>query len=322
MKPSILITDSLFISAPYVKQLEDTGFSVERLDKLAATEDELIAALKGKAGYIIGGTEIVTAKVINSTDALKVITFTGADWGNFIPDPSAARNKGIAITNTPGTTAFPVAEFSLTLMLMMLRHTLALGGPGKETFMTSPSLASAHVGIVGMGRIGTQLTRILTAIGTQVSYWSRHRRPEVEAKYGVKYLSLENLFKDCEVISNHVSSQAGELISAELINSAKDGVLFINTGGPKAFNTAALYERIASKTARAAFDVHGADLTAFTDLPLDDWYCTNSNTAFNTQQMIDATNKMAVDSVINVLTTGSDERIVNRQPLAGKPTAA
>lgn len=55
MSKSILVTDSLFISEVNVKELKSAGFGVERLDKPKATEDELIDALEGKAGYILGG---------------------------------------------------------------------------------------------------------------------------------------------------------------------------------------------------------------------------------------------------------------------------
>jgi hypothetical protein len=53
---TILVTDSLFIETEHVARLEAAGFTVERLEKPQATEDELVAAIKGKIGYILGGT--------------------------------------------------------------------------------------------------------------------------------------------------------------------------------------------------------------------------------------------------------------------------
>lgn len=49
------MTDSLFIAPDHVLQLEEAGYEVERLDKPKATEAELVAAIKGKVGYILGG---------------------------------------------------------------------------------------------------------------------------------------------------------------------------------------------------------------------------------------------------------------------------
>lgn len=87
---TILITDSLFISKDHEQQLKDAGFAVERLDKPKASEEELIAAIKGKSAYILGGVERVTGPIINAADKLKVIAITGSDWQGFVPAYEAA----------------------------------------------------------------------------------------------------------------------------------------------------------------------------------------------------------------------------------------
>ncbi len=73
MKGTILITDSLFIFKEHEQALVNAGYKIERLDKPAATEEELIEAIKGKVGYILGGIEKVTDKVIEAADKLRVI---------------------------------------------------------------------------------------------------------------------------------------------------------------------------------------------------------------------------------------------------------
>jgi phosphoglycerate dehydrogenase-like enzyme len=313
MKPTILITDTLFISPKYVKKLEAAGFAVERNPNGQLPEAELIKAIKGKVGYIIGGTESVTDAVIKAADQLKIIAFTGTDAQSFIPAYASATEKGIAVTNTPGTTTFPVAEFTLTLMLMMLRRTLELGGPGQESFKTTQSLADVHIGLVGLGRIGTEVARMLTTLGAaKVSYWNRHRKLETEKNLGIAYLPLKELFAECHVISNHIASTAGELITADLLNATKTDVLFINTGAGNTYNLDALYNLLHAKKARAAFDIHGVTDERYKALPLADWYVTNGNTGFNTQQMLDSTSAMATQSVINVITTGDDTHIINK----------
>jgi phosphoglycerate dehydrogenase-like enzyme len=313
MKPTILITDTLFISPKYEERLVAAGFAVERLANPKATEEELVAALKDKVGYIIGGTEAVTDTVIQAADSLKALSFTGSDWANFIPGHIAATQKGIAITNTPGTTKFAVSEFTIALLLMMLRHTLELGGPGDKTFLTSRSLANVHIGIVGLGNIGTEVARMLTTLGAaKVSYWDRQQKPTVEQELGIGYLPLEELFAQCDVVSNHLLSHAGQLITAALIKHSKDDALFINTGAANTYDMDALYEHLTTRNGRAAFDTHVAKDERFQALPLSKWYITNANTGFNTQQMLDSTDDMATTSIINVLTTGEDQYIANR----------
>ncbi|HSX30586.1 MAG TPA: NAD(P)-dependent oxidoreductase [Candidatus Saccharimonadales bacterium] len=313
-KGTILVTDTLFIFPEHEAALRAAGFKVERLTKAHPSEAELIAALKGKAGYIIGGEEAVTTTVANSLDpAMKAIAFTGADWAHFIPGHTAITQRGIAITNTPGTTTFAVAEFTLTLILIMQRHIFELGGLGHAKFMTVPSLADVRVGIVGIGRIGERVTRLLLGLGVgEVVYWNRTRKPQLETELGIAYVSLEELCKTCDIISNHTSTQAGTVITRELLNVTKNSVLCINTGGRDGFDLDALYERIANQQARAAYDVGGGmHEKRFEQLPLASWYSTNTNAGFNTRTMLESTSDMAVQSVINVLTTGSDQFVVN-----------
>ena len=314
MKPRILITDTLFIFPEHEEKLRAAGLELERLEKTEATEAELIEAIKGKAGYIMGGVEKLTAPVFEAADALKVVTFTGADWAHFMPGHEIATTKGIRITNTPGNTTVAVSEFAITLLLMMLRRTLQLGGPGSETFITTQSLPDVHVGVVGMGRIGEHVTRLLLQLGAgNVSYWNRHRKPELEAELGIQYLELSDLLANCDVVTSHVSSQAGELVGRGLLEHSKENILIINTGAAPTFNLDALYDRITKHGARAAFDIGGGiKEDRFRELPLSQWYCTNDNAGFNTHDCLQMASDMATQSVINVLTTGDDQYIVNR----------
>ena len=95
----ILVTDSLFIADEHVALLSDKGLEVIRLDEVAASEDALCAAIKDCTGYILGGIETVTQRVIDAAPNLKVISFTGANYVNFIPAHVYATQKSIAITN-------------------------------------------------------------------------------------------------------------------------------------------------------------------------------------------------------------------------------
>jgi gluconate 2-dehydrogenase len=129
---SILVTDSLFIFPEHEKVLTDAGFTIERLDKPAATEDELITALKGKEGYILGGIERLTNRVIDAADGLKAIVFTGIGYKNFIPNWEYVTQKGIAIANAPDGPTNAVAEWAVTMALAMSRNIFDIGRAGEK----------------------------------------------------------------------------------------------------------------------------------------------------------------------------------------------
>src|ERR1700678_3630091 len=92
----ILVTDNL-LSSENERQLQTEGFEVVRLAKHSAGEDELIEAIQGKSGYILGGVEIVTENVLNSARMLKAIVYTSSNYTVYIPAYELATKLGIAI---------------------------------------------------------------------------------------------------------------------------------------------------------------------------------------------------------------------------------
>lgn len=311
MNKKILVTDTLFIFPEHEAQLHDAGFEIVRM-KGDMNEAELVEAIKGKAGYIIGGVETVTDAVIEAADELKVIAFTGADWAHFIPGHKSATRKGILITSTPGTTTYPVAEFTITLLLAMLRRIFELGGPGKETFITTRSLEDVSVGIIGLGRIGEQVARMLRELGTkEIWYWNRTRKSKLESELHITYATPEDIVAHCDIVSDHVASQAGEVFDSRLLSRSRNGQLIIHTGGAQ-FDLDALYDRIVNYGLRAAFDEHGFNDTRFKTLPLSQWYSTNQNAGYNTASSLLTASTMATQSVINILQTGHDRYVANQ----------
>lgn len=153
MSNKILVTDSLFISDENVKELEKAGFKVERLDKPKATEKELVQAIKGKAGYILGGVEYVSKKIIDAGDQLKIISFTGIGYKDFI-DWKYATEKGVAITNTPDGPTQAVGEWAIGAMLLMNCKFLEFGKFGDKTFGQTIGVEGLNIGIIGLGRTG------------------------------------------------------------------------------------------------------------------------------------------------------------------------
>ena len=308
----ILITDSLFIFPEHEQKLKDAGFAIERLDKPQATEDELIEALKGKQGYILGGIEKVTDKVIASTDMLEAICFTGSDWQYFIPGYELATKKGIAIANCPGANSHAVAEYAMSLMLAMTREIFNLGRTGTKTFKTTKSLQGSTVGIVGMGHIGEKMARILKTFGVQeVLYFSRTRKENLEKEIGMTYVSMEELLKQSDVVTLHTPKQAGKgYFTKEYLKMMKDGALLVDCSFGGSVDMDALHDELANGRLRAAFD-SGSHDEKFKQLPLSTWYVSNSSTAFNTAYANQVASDMATESMINLLSGRNDQYKVN-----------
>ena len=307
MKRKILVTDSLFIFTEHVEKLREAGYEIERLDNPEATEAELVEAVRGKVGYILGGIEKVTEKVIEAADDLRVISFTGADAHGFIPAFDKATKKGIAITTTPNANSYAVAEYTLAIMLAMTRNIFELGRTGDKTFQTTRSLNQQSVGIVGMGHIGTRMAEILYSLGVKrILYTNRTRKEEVEVNTGAEFVNIEELLSQSDIVTLHVSKEIGEgFIGERELSRMKDGALLVNCGFMGGVNRDSLLIELKAGRLRAAED--GPKDERFAELPLSIWYCSNAHTAYNTTEANKTASDMAVNSLLNVLETGNDQ---------------
>lgn len=306
MKEKILITDSLFIFSEHEKMLRDSGYEIDRLDKPMASEEELIERVRGKAGYIVGGIEKVTTDVINAADKLKAIVFTGADWKQFIQGYELAIKRGIHIANAPGANSFAVAEYAITLILAMTRNIFELGRTGNKKFQTTHSLNDLTVGIVGIGRIGMRVASMLNSFGAKkILYYSRTRKPDIEKKVGVIFTSLNKLLSESDIVTLHVSKDAGDgFIGEKELVQMKDGSLLINCGFTGTVERDALLKELKSGRLRAAQD--DPFDSKFDALPISVWFNSNAHTAYNTFEANKVASDMATQSMINLLSNGKD----------------
>jgi len=310
MKGKILVTDSLFIFDEHVKKLEDAGYEVERLDKPEPSEEEMCQAIKGKVGYILGGIEKVTENVINSADKLKAISFTGIGLG-FIPASQSATKKGIAIVDTPDGPFHAVAEWSLAAALVMNRRMLELGRTGESIFITTPGIESQNVGLIGYGRIGIEISKMIKAFRPgSISYYSRHRHEDREIG-GIKYKSKEKILEESDIIFLCIAHEAGkDFIDRDDLAKMKKDALLVSILHPGVINEDALFNELNSGRLRAISD-YPMKSKKFDNLPLSNWFCLNGSNAFNTTTETKLVSDMAVDSLINVLATGNDKNLVN-----------
>lgn len=307
----ILITDSLFVQPEHEKTIRNEGFSITRLDKPNATEAELVAAVKGKSGYILGGIERVTPRVIEAAGDMEAIAFTGAGYKEFIPGHEEATKRGILISNAPGGNSAAVAEYTVSLMMAMTRNLFELGRTGDKSFETTPSLRDASVGIIGLGNVGLLVASQLRALGVEhIRYYSRRRKYHLEAGLGISYAQIEDVLRRSDIVTLHVSKDAGhEFLGQEQLKLMKDGALLVNCAFPEAVNLKALHKEVKSGRIRTAFDSKLPD--EFAKMPLGRVFFSNAQTGFNTRTAARVTSEMVTRSILNLLKTGDDLFVVN-----------
>ncbi len=238
--------------------------------------------------------------------------FTGIGYKDFIPAWEYAIKKGIAIANTPDGPTHAVAEWALTMALAMNRNIFDLSRTGTKDFMTSKGIEGQKVGIVGLGRIGTEIARMIKLFRpSSISYYSKHRHEDTEADLGVNYSELDQVLSQSDIIFLCLPKDAGEnFISEKELAMVKDDSLLVSfmTHGP--LNEEALLNELKKGRIRAVSD-NPMKNEGFKNLPLNIWQSFNGSNAFNTFAELKLTSDMATQAMINLLTTGEDENKVN-----------
>ncbi len=207
-----------------------------------------------------------TAEMIAAAPKLRLIQKIGVGVNTI--DLDAAKARGIAVCNLPGTNARAVAEMTLALMLAVLRRLPRFDAAMRRAEGLDPDLQDGigelggrTIGLVGYGAIPRVLAPVLIALGCRLIYTSRAPRTDALGEWR----SLDALLAEADVVSLHLplTDDTADLIDAAAFARMKLGAVLINTARGGLVDQPALTEALAS--GRLA----GAGLDVFVDEPHD-----------------------------------------------------
>jgi len=219
------------------------------------------------ADVLLHVLEPVTAVVIDAALRLKLIQKIGIGVNTI--DLGAARRRGVAVCNMPGTNTQAVAEMTLLLMLATLRGLARLDdltriGKGWELDPKISDdfgeLSGRTVGLVGFGAVGRRLVPMLQAIGAKVVYTSR--RPAADSP--IAFLPFRELLPVADLLSLHLplTAETTGMMGAAAFAAMKRGSVLINTArGP-------LVDETALCAALTSGHLRGAGLDVFSREPV------------------------------------------------------
>ena len=184
-------------------------------------------------------------------------------------DRRAAHEAGIRITNVPSYSPRAVAELALTHILRLIRHIPQFDerrarGDFSAPGLVSPEISELTIGIIGVGRIGSELARIFHALGAQVIGNDVVENRELDAI--LSYVSKDELLARADVVSMHtyLDSATRHLIDAASFARMKPGAYFVNASRGPVVDTEALIEALESGLiAGAAIDVIEGEASLF-----------------------------------------------------------
>lgn len=258
----VIITDP--IAPAGVEILKAAGLEVD--ERPGLPPDELVAAIPAYDAIIVRSATKVTRAVIEAGTNLKCIGRAGVGLDNV--DRAAAKEKGIKVVNTPAATSISVAELALGWMLCAARDlvnaTVSMrAGKWEKKKFKGTELFGKTLGIIGSGRIGTELAKRAEALGMKVLVLDPYIK---ECLYGT-VCRMDELLPQADYISLHLprTEETAGMLGAAQFAQMKDGVVFVNCARGGIVDEDALYEACKTgKVAMACVDVYAKE-------PLEDF---------------------------------------------------
>ncbi len=234
------------------------------------TKEDLMKGFSDADGAITLLTEKIDEEILSSSPKLKIIANYATGFDNI--DLKAATERGICVTNTPGVLSGTTADLAFTLMLSVARRIPEADnyvkrgewtGGWNPLLMLGSDIHGKTPGIVGMGRIGTEVAKRARGFNMNIIYSDSRENPTAN-ELGAKRAELDELLKNSDFISIHVPliPETMHLFNSENLSKMKETAFLINTSRGAVIDQSALVKALSEKT------IAGAGLDVFETEPI------------------------------------------------------
>jgi D-lactate dehydrogenase len=182
-------------------------------------------------------------------EGVRLIALRSAGFNNV--DLAAARRLALPVVRVPEYSPHAVAEHAMALILTLNRKTHRAYARVREANFTLDGLVGFDLydkvaGVVGTGRIGSAMLHILHGFGCRLLAYDLTPNHDLETRLGVRYVELQELWRQCDIISLHVplTPATRHLVDAAALAMMKPGALLINTGRGALIDTQALVDAL------------------------------------------------------------------------------
>jgi len=240
----VLVADT--INKKGIEILEE---NVEVVVDTDITPEKLLKTINEYDGIIVRSRTKVKKEVIENATNLKIIARAGVGVDNI--DVDAATEKGIMVVNSPESTSITVAEHTIGLMLSLARKISIADKSVKEDkweksrFM-GVELKKKTLGVIGMGRIGSQVVSRCKAFEMDVIVYDPYLPEDVARDMGVELTDLDTVLKQADFITIHVplTPETEHLISTEEFEIMKENSFIVNCARGGIIDEDALYDAL------------------------------------------------------------------------------
>ena len=243
-----------------LRQKADVQIFTEKL----ADEGELVGKLKGSQAIIpVRERTKFPAALLEKLTDLQFISQTGNHAYHI--DMEAATQRGIVVSLAPGGNS--TTELTFGLMLDVMRRISQSDQAmrrGEWPLVLGYVLKGKTIGILGLGKIGTEVAAVARAFGMKVIAWGPTLTQERAAKSDATFMPLEDVLGSADVISVHLklSEQSQNLLNEARLRLMKKSAYLVNTARGAIVDETALVKILKEKT------IAGAALDVFVEEPL------------------------------------------------------
>ena len=240
-------------------------FKVRVLENKLAEADLLSAVAEADAVIVRSETKI-TKKVLEAAKRLKVVGRAGVGTDNV--DVDAATARGVVVMNTPGGNTVTTAELTFFVLGALARKIPAasasmLAGRWDRKLFQGTELADKTLGVLGAGRIGTEVAKRALAFGMKVLAYDPFLTEARARQLGIQaVLDPDDIYREADFITIHmpVTKETRGMINAGTIAKMKPGVRIINCARGEIVNEEDLVAALQSgKVGGAALDVYSVE---------------------------------------------------------------
>jgi len=257
--PKVLIADA--ISQRGVDELS-RGNELDVAIKTGLSEEELVQVIPPFSALVVRSQTKVTAGILNAAAKLRVVGRAGVGVDNV--DVETATRRGIVVLNTPGGNTVSTAEHAFSLLLAVARKISQADASvrsknwDKKNF-EGVELYNKALGVIGMGRIGSELSRRAIAFGMRVIAYDPYLSVTRARSLQVELVDeLDDLLNSADFISLHtpLTAETRHIVDAARLKKTKRGVRIINCARGGLIDEAALVQALQDgHVAGAALDV-------------------------------------------------------------------
>jgi glyoxylate reductase len=217
------------------------------------SRDVLLKRIKGKDGLLCLLSDKIDKEIVAAGGrSLKVISNYAVGYNNI--DVEEATKSGVLVTNTPGVLTDATADLTWALLLACARRipkSDSLVRDGRfvgwsPTLLLGREVYGKTLGIIGMGEIGAAVARRAKGFGMKTIYHNRKRDPEAEKELGAMYVSVDDLLKNSDYVSLHVSltPETRHLIGEKELAMMKPTAILLNASRGEVIDEKALIKAL------------------------------------------------------------------------------